>query len=186
MKRTFLAVAVVLASLAAVFCLGIDGGSCQEEQPCAKRFELAMNFPSPQVSWDSESKYVMTWDEASKKLLFNDRAISHGTVTRVCMRFNGVNITNPADDGATPSHPDEYSFDVGTIGDPGVSSDSNKEDGRLCYSIRWDDSKETFTYHEPRPGPIPEVQLSFTRDECVSDLQIFWKAHNAEAFPRLK
>ena len=78
MKRISFAIAVFVVTLLAV--VSLCGMHCDErrqesKQPRRKRAESASNRSS-QVSWESGIKFVMQWDDASKKLLFDGYPIS--------------------------------------------------------------------------------------------------------------
>ena len=170
MKRTFLAVAVVVASLVAVFFLGVGLGNCDEERHGDRPAEFGLTFSSSHVSSDTSTKYVMQWDDTSKKLLFDGQAISHAAKTFVTI--NGYQRFRVETSAPAPDHADEYSFDVESIGNPGISLDSGKHDGQLHYHIQWDESKRRFLFYEPFPEK-PRLEL-------VSNMEIMWQGHNAE------
>jgi hypothetical protein len=168
MKKTFLVVAVVTTSLLAVLfsgmALGRDGRDKLERESIAP----SLNHFSPQATWEVEIKYVVQWDDASKKLLIDGQAISHETNKPTYdhsaggsvrgFRFRGAVDLTPASD-----HPDQYSFDVGTIGNFVGSVESNQHDGLLHYYVHWDDSKKCFVFDES-VIPKPEECFQFFVD----------------------
>ena len=168
MKRTYLAVAFVAASLAVVLFSGIALGRNGRVRIEKKIDEGRMSLLSPQISWEEETKYVMQWDDASKKLLFDGQAISHETKAPIYDRFSGGTIRGFRFRGASsidlapaPDHPDQYSFDVGTIGNFGGLSKSSKHDGQLHYHVEWDDAKECCVFEELEDPRTQEFHKSF-------------------------
>ena len=165
MKRTTLAIAVVATTLATDLLVAVRYGDCKEEQNAEKCAALSSSLFSSQVSSDTETKFVMQWDDASKKLLFDGQAISHDTRAPIYDRFSGGTIrgfrfrdASSIDLAPATDRPDEYSLDVGIIGNLASLSDSIKRDGRLHYHVQWDDSKNSWVFEDPR---TQEVYQSF-------------------------
>jgi hypothetical protein len=164
MKRTSFAVTLVVVLISGV-ALGRNGRVRIEK----KSDEVRLSLLSSQISWETETKYVMQWDERSKRLLFDGLLASPRVVKPQFHHYAHYNITNP--DSMPPIAPDEHSFDAGTVGRLANLSESKKSDGRLHYHIQWDDSKETFVFHKIHSELF-----------AVSKLDTLWKAHNAEVF----
>jgi hypothetical protein len=142
MKRTLPAIAALAASLAAVFFLGMHCGSCPKERCGGENSEFGLNLLASRSSAAAEAKFIMQWDNARKKLVFNDKSISHewknvGNAWN-CKKYAVEYSAAPA----------EYSFDWESIRDSRASLNLGKIDGQLHYYIEWDESNKRFQYDE--------------------------------------
>jgi hypothetical protein len=160
MKKYLLTTAAGAALLAGVAALALQLADCGGPQRKTERCNANV-VPLRLSDSNTGVEFVMQWDDASKKLLFDGQAICHDKPKR--FPFNSGYITDVSDVVPAPKRPDQYSFDVGTIGDLGVSSNSMKQDGRLHYGIQWDDSKERFMI-EKRPTSRQEELFQFFVD----------------------
>jgi hypothetical protein len=156
--------AVVLLAGGAFFALQL--ANCGEQRPKIEHSKIDI-VPSRLSDSDLHLDFAMQWDDASKKLLFDGMAIQHGAEKPAYNRFNGngtirgfcfrreMSLAPP------PKRPDEYSFDAGTIGDFRVERDRSVHNGRVCFCVEWDDSKERFSIHKASPQPRKEELFMF-------------------------
>jgi hypothetical protein len=158
MKRASREIAIVATLLMTVLLSGmalVRNGHIRTEQ---KDAEPSMNLLLPQSSSEPETKYVMQWDDASKKLLFDGQAVSHAAPTSVIVNHTRFLIEKVA---PAPDRPDQYSFDIGIVGNFASPSDSSKYDGQLHYGMQWEDAKERFVFGEPAPEQVAAERFMF-------------------------
>jgi hypothetical protein len=152
MHKTSLVATVLLASLiAASFCC-MRSGDCGEKRNACQWPHVSLKC-SPQVAWDDGVTFVMQWNDACKKMVFDGHPLSHGCRHVASCRY--VCIADPVEPPLDKK--DQYSFDAGSVGVPADSTASSNQDGRLHFVIEWSDSRNWFAIAEPPPAPPQEI-----------------------------
>jgi hypothetical protein len=160
MKKRLLTTSAVAVLLAGGAFFALQLANCGEQRITVDRAKVEVNIvPSLLTDFDQCMAYAMQWDDVSKKLLFDGMAIHHDTGRPVYDRFNGngtirgMNFRHEMSLAPPPKHPDEYSFDAGTIGDFCDVQDPSVHNGRLRFCVEWDDSRERFSIRDAIPPP---------------------------------
>jgi hypothetical protein len=153
MKKHLLSTAAAVVLLAGGTFFALQFANCGKQQQELERSEANV-APSRLSDSYAGIEYEMQWNQASRKLLFDGMAIHHETEQEKAAR-EGLNRMSWRPRFARemmlvppPKHPDEYSFDAGTIGDLGRSSQAGRYDGQLHYHIEWDDAKNRCVFKE--------------------------------------
>jgi hypothetical protein len=154
MKKRLLTTSAAAVLLAGGAFFALQLANCGEQRATAKYAKVDI-LSSLWTDRDvHDMAYAMQWDDVSKKLLFDGMAIRHDTGRPVYDRFNGngtirgMNFRREMSFVPPPKHPDEYSFDAGTIGELGGPTKTKKEDGQIYYRMQWDESREWFVFEE--------------------------------------
>lgn len=147
-KVAFMIALVVLATAAAILC-GIHGSNPEAERQGGDFAGAGLKLSAP-VAWDSGTEFWMHWNDVTKKLVFD------GPFCRCA--------GSPRRDGLWhfESHPQEFSFDAGDAFEFDTPSDPSRQDNRVHYPLRWDDTKNSFVF-EGRPI-APERHFCDGRD----------------------
>jgi hypothetical protein len=162
MQRTAFAIAAIAVAIAFVSLCGMHWDNCKEQQHAGNCTGMSLNC-SPRGPWDSGMTFVMQWNDACKKLVFEGRPICHA---KPAVRYGycgggRVEIVDPApliSPALAADHPDEYSFDVQNIGNLDGLSDSTVHDGQIRYGMEWNDGRDAFVFHKlASPGPAADV-----------------------------
>jgi hypothetical protein len=154
MNKNCFAIAVSAALIAGVAFSAVLPGDCGERRGNAERSKAEV-VPSRLSDSDATIDFVMQWDNASKKLLFDGQAVCHDKPTG--FKLNGCNITLEMQFVPPPKCPDEYSLDAGASGDFNIVRDPSVHNGRVCFCIEWDDSRERFSIRNASPQPKEEL-----------------------------
>jgi hypothetical protein len=168
MKKHLLATAAGVAFFAGVAVFALQQANCGEKRAKTERSKADV-VPSRLSDSDAGLEYVMQWDDASKKLLFEGQAIHHDT-EREMLAFERLNKSRHINIGREmrlvppPKRPDQYSFDVGTIGEIGNPTKATMQNGRLDFHIQWDESTERFICEKK---PTWQPGRSFQDDSFV-------------------
>jgi hypothetical protein len=169
----FALAALVVAALIVSLC-GMNRGDSEKEQRASNWAEIKLNR-SLQGPWESGTAFVMQWNDACKKLLFDGYPICHeeqavydtwhgsccGTIRG--FSFRGAPLTSSM---LAPEHPDEYSFDVQNIGNYVATCDSTEHDSRVHYGMEWNDLKNAFVFRKIEPICAPTLPSILITIDC--------------------
>lgn len=169
MQKTAFTIAVLVVAIAVVSLYGNGKG----ERQARNGAEISLKF-SPDVAWDSGIRFAMHWCDARKKLVFESPRVTFACEWCGSGRMM-FRVESP--DGGLPllTGKNEYSFDVGNVLESCTASDSGAQDGRVRYTLHWDDAKQTFGH--------PEPARDFIKGMFNSQVYVLWGAHNAEGGP---
>jgi hypothetical protein len=168
MKTTALVVTILATSLVAVLLSGLALGRNGRTRAEQRDAELSPRLLSPQISWETETKYVMQWDERCRMLLFD--GLLAAPRFRRCAGYH-MTVTDVS--YSPPSAPDDHSLDAGTVGKLVDLSESNKSDGRLHYHVQWDDSKKCCVFEELEAPRTAEVFQFFVDGGKLSSGRVY-------------
>jgi hypothetical protein len=152
MQRTPFAIAVFVVAIVMISFCRVHRSNCEEERQAGNWTEISLNR-SLQVPRESGTTFVMQWNDACKKLIFDGHPLSHGC--RPVASRPDVCIADPIQPPLDKK--DQYSFDAGSFGVPADSTPSRNQDGRLRFAIEWSESRNWFAIPEPPPAPLQEV-----------------------------
>jgi hypothetical protein len=156
MKKRLLTTSAAAVLLAGGAFFALQLANCGEQRATAKHAKVDI-LSSLWTDCDvHDMAYAMQWDDVSKKLLFDGMAICHDK-PRLCH----INFSDGREFVPPPKHPDEYSFDAGTIGDFCAVQDLSIHNGQIRFCLEWDDSQERFLIRDASPPPRNDEVFMF-------------------------
>jgi len=116
MQRIPFAIAMFAVAITITSFCATPWGNCKQPLAAGNYAEISLNRPF-RVPWEDGTTFVMHWNDACKKFLFDGYPICHAK-PKVYDGWHGsarVRIIDPVDlvsSAPASEHPDEYSFDV--------------------------------------------------------------------------
>jgi hypothetical protein len=172
MQRTAFTIAVLVVAFAVVSLCGMPCGNSKERRQAGTSAEINLKF-SPDMAWENGIKFAMRWCDAEKKLVFESPRVTSALVW--CGSGRAGFLVESPDGGLPLLHgKNEYNFDAGSVLESCTASDSGTQDGRVRYTLRWDEAKQAFVF--------PNLQYDSIKQMFNSQVYILWAAHNAEGW----
>ena len=155
MQKTAFTIAVLVVAIAVVSLRGLKRG--KEPRRAAQNAEISLKC-SPDIAWETGTKFHMQWNDATKKMVFD------GPFGWNVIGFSWCQVRSLQRNA-------EFNFDVGNAFERAVASDSDKSDGRIHYGMEWGHT---------------ETEAASSRADlfAVTQGMILWGAHNAEGWSR--
>lgn len=139
-----------------------NGGEKQNKKPRLPKTEIV---PSRLSDSSEQIEYMMQWNDARKRLLFDGKAIRHDDPTYCLDNLRGYNyrgsMARLCEFTSAPTQPDPYSFHVDKIGELGNPAETKRHYGRIDFHLQWDEAANRFVAVEPEP------ELPFHFDFCL-------------------
>ena len=167
MRRTAFAIAAITVGIAVASICGIQRGHREEERQADGDFAISFRCPQ-QVAWDDGMRLAMRWDEARKKMLFDRKKVIIDSMYAGAR----IELARPLDD--TDEY-DEYDFDTRPNANFCPSLDSVKQDGRVHYTVEWDNIGKQTVSLKAAEDHLKEI--------LCNPVYTLWAAHNGEGGP---
>lgn len=168
MQKMAFTIAVLVVATAVISLRG----NGKEQRQASNFAEISVNR-SLHVPWKSGTEFVMQWNDACKKLLFDGYPICHakpkvhdvwcgGGRVQIVEAVDVVVSSVPASD-----RPDEYSFDSQCIGGLAASCAPARHDGLIHFGMEWNAAEDRSVPDNIEPD-VPELSWVLIAVDCFA------------------